>query len=167
MYTGRVRIANAVDEEEVMAMCRRLHSENGMFAMNEQKVRAVLRNAFDRQGGILGVIGDPGHIEAAIYMLVSTFWYSDIHHLEELFSYVLPEYRRSTNALDLVEFAKWCSNHSGFKLVIGIQSNEQTTAKVRLYRRRLGEPIGAFFLHIPNASEIENANKIADAARAA
>ncbi len=151
MYTGRVRIAKAGDEEEVMAMCRRLHSENGMFEMNDEKVRAVLRQAFNREGGILGVIGESGNIEAAIYMLVSTYWYSDVPHLEELFSYVLPEYRRSTNALDLVEFARWCSDHSGFKLVIGIQSNEQTMAKVRLYRRRLGEPIGAFFLHVPSS----------------
>ncbi len=158
MYPGRVRIADKEDEEELMAMCRRLHAENGMFMMNPDKVRTVLRKAFNREGGILGVIGDPGKIEAAIYMMVSTFWYSDEHHLEELFSYVSPEYRKSTNALDLVEFGKWCSDQSKFKLLIGIQSNERTAAKVRLYKRKLGDPIGAFFLH-PRTEPVQVAGK--------
>ncbi len=154
MFSGRVRIAGKNDEEELMEICRRLHAENGMFPMNQNKVRDVLRKAFNREGGILGVIGDPGKIEGAIYMMVSTFWYSDECHLEELFSYVLPEYRRSRNALELVEFGKWCSDQSGFKLLIGIQSNERTAAKIRLYHRKLGDPIGAFFLHKPDLEAV-------------
>lgn len=167
MYSGKVRIAGAADEEEIMAMCRRLHSENGMFPMDDEKVRSILQKAFNRDGGILGVIGNPGNIEAAIYMMISTFWYSNETHLEELFSYVLPENRKSTNALDLVEFAKWCSDYSKFKLVIGIQSNDQTMAKVRLYRRRLGEPIGAFFFHIPEQSGTVNGDSESGEVRAA
>ena len=151
-YPGRVRIADRSEEAEVMRLCRMLWEENGIFSMNDDKVRATLRRAFDREGGILGVIGDPGKLEAMIYMLVSAFWYSDDPHLEELFAFTVPEYRRSRNAIDLLNFAKWCSEQSGYPLLIGIISNERTAAKVRLYQRQLNAPIGNFFLYGQKAS---------------
>ena len=149
MKPERVRIADKSDEEELMAICRELHQENGLFAMNEDKVRDMLYRSFDRQGGIVGVIGAPGGIEGLICMIMSTFWYSNDPHWEELFSFVLPQYRRSTNAKDLIEFAKWCADGTGFPLVIGILSNERTESKVRLYQRQLDKPIGAFFKYTP------------------
>ena len=147
MYPGRVRIADRKDEEELMDMCRELHRENGIFPMNEDKVRAMLHKAFDRQGGIIGVIGELGKIEGIIYAMISTFWYSDTPHIEELFNFCRPQYRKSNNAHDLIEFAKWCSDQSGMPLLIGVISNERTAAKVRLYQRRLNQPIGSFFLY--------------------
>ena len=106
-----------------MALCRDLHEENGIFELNEDKVRIMLHKAFKREGGILGAIGPSGSIEGLIYMLVSTFWYSDSPHLEELFLYVSPPFRGKTrNAIELIQFAKWCSEQSGFPLLIGIIS---------------------------------------------
>lgn len=148
MYPGRVRIADPCDEEEIMGLCMQLHEENGIFPVNKDKVRAMLRRAFERDGGVLGAIGESGKIEALIFMLVSTFWYSDQHHLEELFSYVHPDYRKSRNAVDLMGFAKWCSDQSGFPLVIGVISNERTEEKVRLYQRQFDKPMGNFFLYL-------------------
>jgi hypothetical protein len=147
MYPGRVRIADKGDEEEVMSLCRELHRENGLFEMNEDKVRGMLGRAFNREGGILGVIGAPGKIEAMIYMMMSTFWYSDNQHWEELLAYVAPKHRKTRNAVELVAFAKWCADVSGFPLVIGIISNERTEGKVRLYQRQLDKPIGNFFFY--------------------
>lgn len=146
-YPGRVRIADGRDEEELMSLCRQLYQENALFSMSDDKVRAMLRKAFNREGGILGVIGKPGSFEAMIYMLVSTFWYSDEPVLEELFTYVRPEHRKSKNAIELMDFAKWCAESSNFPLLIGVMSNERTAGKVRLYQRKLGEPIGAFFFY--------------------
>ena len=147
MYPGRVRIADKGDEEEVMSLCRELHRENGLFEMNENKVRAMLHKAFGRQGGILGAIGVAGKIEGIIYMLLSSFWYSDDPHWEELLVYIRPEHRKSKNAVELISFAKWCSDSSGIPLVIGIISNERTAGKVRLYQRQFDKPIGNFFLY--------------------
>jgi hypothetical protein len=146
-YPKRVWLATAHDEEAVMVLCRELHAENGMFPLNEEKVRRHLRKAFNKEGGILGVIGEPGKLESMIYMTISTFWYSDQAHLEELFLYVRPEYRKSRNALELMQFARWCSLNTGFPLIIGVISEKQTVGKVRLYRRNLGRPVGAFFLY--------------------
>jgi len=141
-----VRIADASDEDEIMALCRLLHEENGLFDMDEEKVRNTLRMAFAKRGGMCGVIGEPGEIEGVIYLLLSQFWYSQDWHLEELFSFVHPDFRRSRNSDFLVEKAKEWATSLGLPLVIGIVSNDRVLPKVRLYRKRLGNPSGAFFV---------------------
>lgn len=129
-----------------MEMCRELHAENGIFTLAEDKVRNLLRRAFDRQGGILGVIGPPGHLEGMIYLLMSSMWYSNDPCWEELYTYVRPLYRKSRNAIDLLHFSKWASEESNFPLFIGVISNEQTERKVQLYQRQFDKPVGNFFL---------------------
>lgn len=129
-----------------MELCRELHTENGIFKLNEDKVRGMLRKAFNREGGILGAVGAPGNIQGLILMLVSTFWYSDDPHLEELFLYVKPQHRGGGAAAALMQFAKWCAEQS-FPLVIGVLSNERTEGKIRLYQRQFSKPIGNFFFY--------------------
>ena len=146
-YPNRVRLANSGDEEELMELCRGLAAENAMFPVSDDKVRAMLRRAFNKEGGFLGVIGLPGKIEGMIYMNLSTFWYSDVTYLEELFLYVAPQYRKSRNAIDLMRFSKWCSDQSSFTLVIGVISNKETEGKVRLYQRQFAKPAGNFFYY--------------------
>lgn len=141
-----VRTAMPSDEDEIMAMCRMLHEENGLFRMSEERVRVVIRQALDRKGGLLGVIGQPGKIEAMIYMLLCQIWHSDDWHLEEIFNYVRPEYRKSNNAKALIQFAKKCALELDMDLVIGVVSNTRTEEKIRLYQRQLGKPNGAFFV---------------------
>lgn len=126
-----------------------------MFSMNETKVQAMLDKAFNQQGAIIGALGPTGAIEGAIFMLISNFWYSNDWHLEELFSYVRPEHRRSTNAKELINFGKRCSDELGIPLVIGVISNDRTRAKVGLYQRQLADPVGAFFVHRPQALQHE------------
>src|ERR1700677_1958454 len=114
-YQGPVKIADIKHEEEVLVLCRRLCDENGMFPMHEGKVREMLRRAFEREGGILGIIGDQA-IEGMIYLLVSSQWYTEESFLDELFLYVAPEYRKSRNAVELMKFAKWCTDQSELPL---------------------------------------------------
>ena len=144
----QVRLAQPSEEDDLMEMCRMLHEENGLFPMSEDRVRQVLRMAFERKGGILGVIGAPGKIEAMICMLISQIWYWDEWHLDELFSYCRPEYRKSNNAKMLVKFATECADKLGLPLIIGIVSNTRTAEKIRLYERILSsKPNGAFFVY--------------------
>lgn len=130
-----------------MEICRALHEENGLFTMSDDKVLGMLRKAFKKQGAIIGVLGPPGHIEGAIYLAISDYWYSNDWHLSELFSFVLPQYRKSNNAKELITFAKRCSDEIRIPLVIGVISNERTEGKVRLYQRQLDKPAGAFFVY--------------------
>lgn len=138
-------------------MCRLLWEENGLFPMDDNRVRGTLRMAFNKQGGLLGVIGEPGSIEAMIYMLLSQFWYSEAWHLEELFAWVHPEHRKSMNARHLIAFAKKCSDEIGIPLLMGVISNERTAAKVHLYERQFSKSAGSFFLYGAKTGQLANA----------
>jgi hypothetical protein len=142
-----VRLATFADEEEIVRICRMMWAENGQMKMCERKVREMLHEAFHGRGGLIGVIGVPGKIEACIFLRISQLWYSDEFHLSEYLSFVLPAYRKSRNALNLVEFAKKCAYDLGLKLFITIVSTERTEAKKRLFERRLGPAAGAVFIY--------------------
>ena len=128
-------------------MTRRLHAENGTFGYDEKKVRELLKRCFLKQGTIVGVIGEPGHIEASTCLGIGDFYYTGDWHLEEFWNYVEPEYRRSKNADALIEFGKSCADKMGIPFFTGIITAKQMAGKVRLYRRRLGPPIGAYFMY--------------------
>lgn len=134
-----------------MAMCRNLHRENGLFSLNEEKVRALLQRCFDAKGVIIGLIGpEGGPLVGSICLSISDFYYTDDWHLAELWNYVEPEYRRIHNAEALIEFGKACSDKMQIPFFTGIITNRQMAGKVRLYRRMLGYPTGAFFLYNGN-----------------
>ena len=143
----KVRRADALDEPELMDMCRELHRENGLFEMSVPKVQHYLDMAFQRKGAVIGVIGDRNRLEGSIYLSISDYWYSDEWHLAELWSYVRPQYRRSNNAKALIAFAKRCADEMKIPVIIGIVSNDRTQPKIALYQRQLGTAAGAFFLY--------------------
>lgn len=156
IVTSPVRKAVLADKPELMDLCRALHSENAMFKMNEGKVSDMLDRAFDGRGSIIGALGPTGGIHGAIQVVVSSFWYSDEWVLEELYSFVFPQYRKSENAKELIAFAKRCATELGIPLVIGVVSNIRTRAKVGLYSRQLSEPVGAYFAYnMPRRDENE------------
>lgn len=152
-YTGRVRIIGRDEEEDVMQLCRNLHSENGIFKMDDNKVRAMLAKAFDQQGVILAGVGDKGSLQGLLCLLLSSFWYTTDPHWEELFLYVVPEHRKSRNAVELLRFAKWCTDQTPFPLFIGILSDKTTERKELLYERQLGDRSkGCFFIYRKKAA---------------
>jgi hypothetical protein len=141
-----VRIGTRKDEAQLMDLCHALHADNGIFSMDDELVGKMLDRAFDRKGGIIGIIDADNEIAAAIYMVFSHFWYSNDIHLEELFNFVRPQYRKSNFARELLEFAKHCQRTLGIPLFTGIVTNKRVEAKVTMYRRKLGPPAGAFFV---------------------
>lgn len=147
----RVRLADQTDVEELFDLCLSLHEENFIFPMAGHKVRTMLESAtlpeIDKRRGLIGCIGPRGKVEAAIFLEIDSLWYADEPGLIELFSYVKPEYRNSNNSRDMISWAMAMSNHFRLPLMIGVISNQRTQAKVRHYKRALGEPAGAFFLY--------------------
>lgn len=142
-YSGRVRIIEADEIEDVMRLCNELWSENGIFKMDDTKVRQMLMRAFNKEGGILAGVGPKGRLEGLLYLLLSSFWYTNDHHWEELFLYVSPEYRKSRNAVELLKFAKWCATQTPYPLFIGIMPNAASQRKIYLYDRQLNSDIAA------------------------
>jgi hypothetical protein len=153
--TESVRIATESDADEVMRLLTLMHAEGGILPLDEMEARKTFDQAFQRQGGILGVIGEPGDIKAMIFLLISRFWYTKNHHLEELFNFVRPDVRKSKEnyAPRLIDFARKCSDEINIPLTIGVLTNIRMEGKVRLYRRSLGVPAGAWFVHMPNGMQ--------------
>lgn len=138
-----------------MALLRQMQRETGITAPDDSKVRGVVQRLIQRQFGVVGVIRGRDCIEASCGLILSKMWYSDDWHLEDLWCFVGEAYRRSAHAKHLIEFAKkystdlsaW-STRQGEKpipLLMAVMSNDQTAAKVRLYKRQLPEA-GAMFL---------------------
>lgn len=153
-YQGRARIVDRDEVDDVMRLCRKLHGENGIFKMDDAKVLSMMDKAFNRQGGILAGIGPKGKLEGLLYILLSSFWYSNDPHWEELFLYVDPDCRKSRNAVELLRFAKWCTDETGFPLFIGILSDSTTERKEMLYERqlKLKKSSGCFFIYRKKAA---------------
>ena len=141
-----VRMATQKDEVQLMEICRALHSDNGVFPMDDDLVRAMLYRHFNKQGGIIGVIDGNNELAAATCISFSHMWYSHTIHLEQLFDFVRPKYRKSDLAKQLLNFAKECQNALNVPLLTGILTNQRMEAKVALYRKKFGTPAGAFFV---------------------
>jgi len=150
----RIRPALPADIDALMDMCRVMFDENGIGpGMDEGVVLAEMTETIlGKRPGFLGVIGDEGRIEGSLFLVTGCLWYNPSYFwLEDRWVFVLPEYRRSkqgepSNAVQLIKCAEHIAGRLGLPLMLAILNNTRTEAKVRLYRRILGEPSGAFFL---------------------
>lgn len=147
LITSPVRKAKPSDRDEVLRICEQDWKENGQFTLSMPKLEATVARILDGNGGIIGLIERTAGVEAIIVMQIGQFWYTDQWCLEETLNYVRPEFRRSTNAKDMIAFGKRCSDELSIPLVIGVVSNDRTKAKIELYRRQLGEQVGGYFIY--------------------
>lgn len=149
-----VRIATPADRDGVLALARMLHSENGMFPLDEGSMidvvdRSIAPSRHGVRDGIMGVIGEEGRpLRSCICIVVHNLWYTKQVCADELFNFVHPNYRRSDYGKQMVEFAKASADAWDLPLVIGVLSTNRTKAKVEMYRRMLPEA-GAYFVYKP------------------
>lgn len=158
-----VRAATPADKNEIWRLFKMLHKENGLSTMSERKVDyhidRLLNPANIAAGdngprGLIGVIGDVGHLEGVIMLGFGTQWYSDDITMDEYLNYVDPAHRSSNHAKTLISYAKHMidqlvSVYPTLRLVIGVLSTTRMTAKVRFYETILGSPCGSFFAYPP------------------
>ena len=147
IITSPVRKAKLEDKAQIMEICQQDHAENGQFALSLSKLDHTISRILEENAGVIGIIRRTQDIEAIIVMQIGQFWYTDDWCLEETLNYVRPQYRKSTNAKDMIYFGKRCSDELRIPLVIGVVSNERTKPKMELYRRQLGEPCGGYFIY--------------------
>ncbi len=155
-----VRSAVSADEEELWKLFRLMHSETGIYPLSEPKVHDYLRRVLhpetippDDTGprGIIGVIGAPNRLEAAIMLVLGSVWYSSVLTLMDALNFVHPDYRQSNHAKALISYSKRMTDEvrhidPDFQMVIGIVSTKRTQAKIRLFRRQMVE-CGAVFVY--------------------
>ena len=141
-----VRLATPKDEEKILDLLMLMHEENGLFEMDNDSVREMVRKVLNRENGIIGVIDAEEEIEAAVCLVIDKLWYAKTWCLNDVFNFVAPKYRRSTRAKSLISFAKSYSDQVGIPLLMGIVSNVRTEAKIKLLERQL-QKAGAFFIY--------------------
>lgn len=165
---SRVRIANPGDEDQLFEMTKVIHSENAArdplstrITFDEAKVRRTLHRALypvrDNQGTYagyehpawIGVVGPQGAIEGSVYLSIEKpVWYSEKLMLVQLWCFVLPAYRQSTNLKDMIAFSREFSGSSNIKpLCARVDNTGSEAAKDRQYRKQMGEPIAALYVY--------------------
>lgn len=150
-----VRIPDPSEEDDLVSYARKLDGQWGLayadgtaFPFSESRARETIRAALNRDQSWIGVIGEPGKIEASICLYVAQPFYSDQDYLAELWTNVLPEYRHTDNAKALLAFAKKFARAIDLPLVVGVLSRERTEAKCRLFERALGQQSqGRFYVY--------------------
>ncbi len=158
-----IRKAIPMDAPEIWRLFLQTHRENGLFKLAPQKVTGFMDRALHPERissqdtgprAQIGVIGYPGRLEAVVFVLLSSFWYSEEIHLEELLVYVDPECRVSNHASACIDWMKALSDKLNVPLLTGIISKHRTAAKIRLYDRKLPR-IGAFYYYpLEESSEL-------------
>lgn len=152
-----VRIAGPADWDEIFRLFHLGHEENGMFPYDLEKVGMWVMRMLHPElipesdmgpRGVIGVIGEPGHLEGLAFLVVGCYWYAAKRHLEEFIVYVEPKYRYKKHHRALIDWMKEQSILTGLPLMTGVLSMHRTEAKVRLYERMLPKA-GAFFCFNP------------------
>src|SRR5262250_1420573 len=103
---GAVRIATLADQEELMQMLPDFAKENGIkdssgrpIPFDRDRAQMTLLHALapippkpdvNSPGGIVGIIGEPGKLEASIGIGLQYPWYSSAPYLMEIWNYVRP-----------------------------------------------------------------------------
>jgi GNAT superfamily N-acetyltransferase len=144
-----IRVGTTDDVHRVMDLAIAGCHEGGFVRPDPRRLLEGCWPALTGEGGVMGVIGEPGKpLAGAILIHRSKLWYSGTGFLEEKSVFVDPAHRgaRGGAAARLCEFGKLAAERMSLPLSIGVLSNERTEAKVRLYRRQFGEPVGAYFL---------------------
>jgi len=162
-----VRPAIPVDMPEIWRLFMMGWKENGIFSLDPQKVEYFLSRALHPERidkndtgprGQIGVIGAPGNLQAIVFVILGSFWYSSDVHIEELLVYVDPECRASKHAHSCINWMKKRADDLGVKLLTGIISKERTQSKIKLYDRFLPR-IGAFYLYpMDEESDVKKLN---------
>lgn len=149
----QVRVAKPEDFVFIVGMAERLHEENGHLEIDRELAENALMGAINQDKAIIGLIGPTEDIQGIVFLRLCQFWYSKQIILEEMFLYVKPEHRRGTGIpASLVKWAVAAGKRLEVPLMIGVLSNQRTRAKLRLYRRFIGHPVGGYFFIMPNGA---------------
>lgn len=153
------------DEDAVFAMLLQLHDENGIFPVDEVRVREFIRGATGGTNhGLIGVIRGDAGLEASVGLVIDQWWYTLKYCLSERWVFVSPAARsrpefdrkrgEKGHATLLMEWAQWCAQQFRVPLQMGIMSTQRTEAKERLYRRKM-TPVGSLFMWDGDATQFK------------
>lgn len=142
------RFARADDMEAVRDLLALMHREAPVGAWCEAAVREHL-GAVMRDGCVVLSLAGDGSPVGTLGLSPQQFWWSQDWSLQERWVFVHPQHRRAPHARALLVAARDAAISLSIPLVAGVFSDRRADAKVRLFSRVLGQPIGATFLVRP------------------
>lgn len=148
-----IRLGTPDDLPVVMEAAMQAIDEIGLVNAEAERLLGDIWPALHQDRGLIGIIcKSDGKPEGGVLLRVGKMWYSDQDVLEERVIFILPEFRNSkpSRAKMLCAFSKKAAEDLGLPLLIGVMSNVRTEAKVRMYERQFGKPVGAVFLYNAN-----------------
>jgi len=146
----KVRVGVPEDLHACMDLFLKANEENGLAKMDENKLINMVWPSLHCDGGMVGVIGSVGKpLEGVVLLRIEELWYTQEPVIAEKLVFVHPDYRNAKGgrAAKLCEFAKRVSDEMQMPLIIGVISNTRTESKIKMYKRLIGEPAGAFFVY--------------------
>lgn len=145
-----VRMAEPADEDSLVSFLKSI-ADDLPFEIDEDEAREQIHIVLNPNGKIpplptiIGVVGNVGDVEASMGLMLQKFVCSKSWYLGDLWCGVRPDKRKSSVHKDLLIWANGVSKKMGIPLVTGVFSTVRTAAKIKLYERRLGIPVGGYF----------------------
>lgn len=147
-----IRIATIEDSEKLMPLLEMRHAESAC-APGRFDPRSVRQKIVELTGdagpGLIGVIEGTTGIEASIGLTVARFWDTMDRHLETLWNFVHPQFRRSDHAKQLVAFAKSAGDRMNLRVLLANAETPETSRFNEIVLGRQMQRSGVIFSHEP------------------
>jgi hypothetical protein len=144
--------ATPADIDDILPLIELRHREMSRTAgrFDMLLARAKLIEMTHPMGvGIVGIIRDGDPVVASVGLTVARFWDTSDHHLEDLWTFVHPEHRKSSHLKDLIAFAKGVSNQMGLRLIMLQAESKETLPQIEFVLARQLSRVGLVFQHEP------------------
>jgi GNAT superfamily N-acetyltransferase len=142
-------IANPGDLDEMCALIKVMHDENGVGRLDQSKVRGAISEVI-ASGGCL-VAKQDGRIVGSVGLIMDEWWYSSEKALIDRWFFVHPDHRKFGHATRLIAAMKAAADTSGLPVVLQVSSTVDTLSKLKFFKRHL-TPLGGAFIHMPRAA---------------
>jgi GNAT superfamily N-acetyltransferase len=142
-----VRVADAGDLARVCDLLVMLHAETPHAGLSRRRLEETVREVLDR-GAVVCTL-DRGVVVGTCGLAVERPWFSDDLWVRDVWLFVHPGHRRSPHARALLRTARRYAEGLRMRLLMEVAGGpagggaRRVAAKLRLYRRELGEPTGA------------------------
>jgi len=144
--TSTVRAARPSDEDALLDLLERRHSESGFGSFDASKTRNTVQRAIAQHQSIAGVVDGAGGPEATIGLTVAQWWDSADFMLQAVWDYVVPEARRTDHSKSMIHFAQVSADRLGMPLMMGGVTREADMGRMMRYSKSMAIS-GAFFLY--------------------
>lgn len=132
-----VRRATEADEQSILELLRIDIAENAKMvnSYDEQRIVSFIRTATRDDWATIGVIDGSEGVVATIFIEPEQYFWTSDWNLAERITFVHPDHRNSTYAMDLLRFAKWMADGMTMRLGYTVYLTASIAASQDAYRK--------------------------------